>query len=55
MDPNSEDNNNTDHLCYSREFLLKYDKYTFDPDIACLINQLINSWPRMLTPKKSTA
>jgi len=52
MDPNSEDNNNTDHLCYSREFLLKYDKYTFDPDIACLINQLINSWPRMLTPKK---
>jgi len=51
MDPNSEDNNNTDHLCYSREFLLKYDKYTFDPDITGLVNQLNNSWPRS-TPKK---
>jgi len=31
--------------------LLKYDKYTLDPDIANLVNQLNNNWPRH-TPKK---
>jgi len=53
MDPKSEGNNIKDRLCYSREFLLKYDKYTFDPDIMTLVTQLnnINNWSRS-TPKK---
>jgi len=51
MDPNSEGNYNTDRLCYSREFLLKYDRYILDPEISTLVNQLNNNWPRV-TPKK---
>jgi hypothetical protein len=50
MDPKQNEGSKT-CLCYSREFLQKYDKYTLDPDIANLVNQLNNNWPRH-TPKK---
>jgi len=33
-------------LYYSREFLLTYERFTYDPDIVNLINQLINDGPR---------
>jgi len=52
MDPNTEGNYITGCLCYSREFLLKYERYTLDEEIATLANQLNNNWPRV-TPKKS--
>jgi len=51
MDPKQNEGSKT-CLRYSREFLLKYDKYTLDPDIANLVNQLNNNWPRH-TPKKN--
>jgi hypothetical protein len=49
MDSNNE--GNPYRKCYSREFLLKYDRYKPEPDIVALVNALNNSWPRS-TPKK---
>jgi hypothetical protein len=51
MNTNQNEGNVETRLCYSREFLVKYDKYTLDHDIANLVTQLNNNWPRQ-TPKK---